>query len=57
MFRRKRIRLRRKFYSRRFSFWKTRARWKSFFDDQIIPVDDYGNFLLGLKESIKINQL
>ena len=53
MFRRKRIRLRRKFYSGRVSFWKTRARRKSFFDDQIIPVDDYGNFLLGFKRKHK----
>ena len=44
-------------YSGRISFWKTRQDGKVFFDDKIIPVDEYGNFLLGFKESIKINQL
>ena len=38
-------------------FGKLEQDGKVFFDDKIIPVDEYGNFLLGFKESIKINQL
>ena len=53
LFRRKRIRLRRKFYSRRLVFGKLEQDGKVFFDDQIIPVDDYGNFLLGFKRKHK----